>query len=197
MSKSVTTKVVVGEVRLSYVHLFKPEAVADGADKKYSVSIIIPKSDTAVLAKIKEGIRAAAQAGKSVIGNTPQARIKPPLRDGDLERADDEAYANSFFINATSSKKPGIVRKEKINGENKLVEVTNEEEVYSGCYAYVSINFYAFNKAGNVGIGAGLNNVLKTRDGGFLGGRASAETDFAGIDLNSIVGDMPDDDDLY
>lgn len=196
MSENVTTKCVIGEVRLSYVHIFKPEAVEEGGEKKYSASIIIPKSDTQSLTKVKEAIRAAAQAGKAKLGNTPKERIRLPLRDGDLERPDDDAYANSFFINANSSRKPGIVEKQIIDGKPALVEITNEEKVYSGCYAYVSLNFFAYANRGNVGIGAGLNNVLKARDGEFLGGRVSAQTDFAGIDLNDLVGDMPEEDDV-
>ena len=83
----------------------------------------------------------------------------------------------------------------KVNGENKLVEVTNEEDVYSGCYGFASVNFFAFNTSGNKGIAAGLNNVLKTRDGEYLGGRASAETDFGGVDLDTYEefgDDFPD-----
>ena len=79
----------------------------------------------------------------------------------------------------------------KINGENKLIEVVVEQEVYSGCYGFASINFYAYSNAGNKGIGVGLNNILKTRDGDFLGGRSSAQTDFGGINLDAY--DNPED----
>ena len=78
-------------------------------------------------------------------------------------------------------------------GETKLVEVSNEDEVYSGCYGWVSVNFFAYNNAGNRGIAAGLNNVLKTKDGEFLGGRSSAQSDFSGIDLG---GSLEDDEDM-
>ena len=180
------TKINIGEVRLSYVHIFQPEAVADGGDKKYSVSMIIPKSNRKLVADIKESIEAAAQAGLAKFGGKRPANLKTPLRDGDLERPDDDAYENAYFINASSKTKPGIVKVMKVSGEKRLVEVSNEEEVYSGCYGYVSVNFFAFNNAGNRGIAAGLNNVLKTRDGDFLGGRVSAQTDFGDIDLNAI-----------
>ena len=80
-----------------------------------------------------------------------------------------------------------------VGGERKLVEVTDEDDVYSGCYGYVSINFFAFNNAGNRGIAAGLNNVLKTRDGAYLGGRSSAQSDFADLDLDSIAVDAEED----
>lgn len=195
MNENTTTKCLVGEVRLSYVHLFTPEAVADGGDKKYSVSLIIPKSNTKLVAQIKQAIEAATQAGiASKFGGRRPANLKTPLRDGDLERADDDAYAGAWFINASSKTKPGVVKRMKINGENKLVEVTNEDDIYSGCYGFASVNFFAFNNAGNRGIAAGLNNVLKTRDGEYLGGRASAESDFGNGAVN--LDDYEDFEDL-
>ena len=193
MAENTNTKVRIGEVRLSYCHLFQPEAVADGGEKKYSVSIIIPKSNTKLVAEIKAAIEAAAATGISKFGGRRPANLKTPLRDGDLERADDDAYADAWFINASSKGKPGVVKVMNVQGEKKLVEVTNEEEVYSGCYGYVSVNFFAFNNAGNKGVAAGLNNVLKTKDGTFLGGRTSAQTDFGDMDLSGI-GESGDDD---
>lgn len=190
------TKIAIGEVRFSYVHVFQPEAVAEGSDKKYSVSLIIPKSNAKLVAQIKEAIKAAAQAGIATkFGGKQPSGLKNPLRDGDEERPDDEAYADAYFINATSRTKPGLVKAMTVGGEKKLVEITNEDDFYSGCYGYASVNFFPFNNAGNRGIAAGLNNVLKTRDGDFLGGRSSAQSDFADIDLNSIK--ETDDDDIF
>lgn len=182
MSENVTTKCTIGEVRLSYLHVFTPEAIADGADKKYSVSIIIPKSDKDLIARIKEAIRAAEQTGVSTKwGGKKPSGLKYPVRDGDEERPGDEAYADSYFINASSKTKPGVVKVMTVNGEKKLVEITNEDDIYSGCYGYVSVNFYPYAQAGNKGIACGLNNVLKTRDGEYLGGRSSAANDFGEI----------------
>ena len=187
------TRINVGECRLSYVHVFQPKAVADGGEEKYSVSVLIPKSNTKLLGQIEDAVEAAIQAGlvTKFQGKRPM-NLKSPLRDGDVERPDDETYKGCYFINATSKTKPGVVKAMNVNGQKKLVEISNEEEIYSGCYGYVSINFFAFNNAGNRGVAAGLNNVLKTRDGDFLGGRASAESDFASVDLDSIQ----DDDDI-
>jgi len=192
MNENVTTKCKIGEVRLSYVHIFQPEATTEGGEKKYSVSLIIPKTNKALLDNIKVAIEAAKQAGIAKFGGRIPANLKTPLRDGDLERPDDDAYAGCWFINASSKTKPGIVKRMKINGENKLVEVTNEEDVYSGCYGFASVNFFAFNTSGNKGIAAGLNNILKTRDGEYLGGRASAENDFGDVNLDTYE-DLGDD----
>ena len=181
MNDNTNTRVKIGEVRLSYCHLFQPEAVADGGEKKYSVSLLIPKSNTKLAEEVKAAIKAAFMAGvASRFGGKQPApgTWKNPLRDGDAERPDDDTYAGCFFINATSRTKPGIVKIVKMNGEKKLVEVTDEDEVYSGCYGVVSVNFFAFNNAGNKGVAAGLNNVLKTKDGDYLGGRTSAQSEF-------------------
>ncbi|MBS1776006.1 MAG: DUF2815 family protein [Bacteroidetes bacterium] len=166
------TKVITGQVRLSYCHIFEPSAIDEGADKKYSVSIIIPKSDTATVDKIKKAVEAAKEQGKtSKFGGKIPSNLKLPLRDGDVERPDDEAYTNSYFINATSKTKPGVVDKD-------LNPVMDQGDVYSGCYGRVSINFYPFNTSGNKGIACGLNNIQKLKDGEPLGGKASAEADF-------------------
>jgi hypothetical protein len=174
-----TTKVVTGRVRLSYCHLFEPASVNDGEDKKYSVAILIPKDDKETLDKIRAGIEAAKQAGKSKWdGVIPKKGLKEPLRDGDEEKEGDEAYEGHFFLNATSKSKPCIVSTTK-GTDGKFKEITDPEEVYSGCYGRASINFYAFNQKGNKGIAVGLNNIQKLADGEPLGGgRTKPEDDF-------------------
>lgn len=170
------TKVITGKVRLSYVHLFEPQAVGDSGNEKYSASLIIPKTDTATLDKVKNAIKEAVAVGKTskFDGKVP-ANLKLPLRDGDEERSEDEAYADAMFMNATANTKPGV-----IDLARKVIE--NPEELYSGCYAVVSINFYAYNRNGNKGIACGLNNVMKIADGEPLGGRINAVDDFANVE---------------
>ena len=166
------TKVVTGLVRLSYANVWEPKSINGGAEK-FSVSLIIPKADTKTLGSIHKAIDAAIEEGRGKFGGKipSKAALKLPLRDGDIDRPDDEAYANCYFVNANSSSAPEIVDK-------SLNPVLNRSEVYSGVYARVSINFYAFNSNGNRGIACGLGNVQKVRDGEPLGGRASAADDF-------------------
>lgn len=164
------TKVVTGMVRLSYAHLHEPYAI-EGNDPRYSVSLIIPKSDKETIKAIQEAIEEAKENYKHLWGGKIPTNLKTPLRDGDAERPDDEAYANSYFINANSKRKPEIV---DLKGNKDL----GPDEVYSGCYARVSINFFGFNAAGNKGIGCGLGNVQKLDDGEPLGGFSRAEDDF-------------------
>ena len=169
-------KVITGpDTRWSYANVWEPKSI-NGGTPKFSVSLIIPKSDTVTVAKIKAAIEAAYQEGEARLkGNgksvPPLAGIKTPLRDGDLERPDDPAYANAYFINANSATAPGIVDAER----NVIL---TRSEVYSGVYGRASINFYAFNTNGNRGIAVGLNNLQLIRPGEPLGGKSRAEDDF-------------------
>lgn len=171
------TKVITGvDTRWSYANVWDPKSI-NGGTPKYSVSLIIPKSDKVTIQKIKAAIQAAYEEGESKLkGNgksVPSLSVlKTPLRDGDLERPDDEAYKNAYFVNANSATAPGIVDADR-------QQIIDRSEVYSGVYGRASINFYAFNSNGNKGIACGLNNLQKIRDGEPLGGKASAESDFA------------------
>jgi len=166
-----STKIVTGVVRLSYAKIWEPEADDKGV-LKYSTSILIPKSDKKTIADIKNAIEAAKLAGKDKLGNKAGV-IKTPLRDGDEERPDDAAYAGHYFLNASTTHKPGIV-------DRSVKPIMDRDEVYSGCYVRASLNFYAFNVGANKGIAVGLNNIMKWEDGEPLGGgKSKAEDDFA------------------
>lgn len=173
-AKRTGTKVTTGKVRLSYAHLFEPHAI-DGNEPKYSVSVIIPKSDKETLQAIKEAVAEAKEQGKGKLGGKVPANIKTPLRDGDIDREGDEAYAGCYFLNANSKNKPGIV-------DVNVQPILDSTEVYSGCYARLTLNFYAYNANGNKGIAAGLGNVQKLADGEPLGGFTRAEDDFDAIE---------------
>ena len=165
-------RVVTNEVRLSYANVWEAKSI-NGGDAKYSVSLIIPKSDVETIDLINKAIDQAITDGVSKFGGKKpnKTALKLPLRDGDVER-EDESYADSYFINCNSKTAPQIV------GLDRL-PITDETEVYSGCYGKVSINFYAFNTNGNKGIACGLGNIQKTKDGESLGGgRVSASDDF-------------------
>ena len=180
MSINNSAKIITGpKTRWSFVNVWEPKAI-NGGTPKYSVSLIIPKSDTETLAKVKAAIEAAYRDGESRLrGNgkdvPPLASLKTPLRDGDLERPTDENYANSYFINANSRSEPGIVN------ENRQ-PILDKNEVYSGVYGRASITFYAFNVNGSRGIACSLNNLQKLADGPSLGGKSSAADDFIDAD---------------
>ena len=179
------TKVITGpKTRWSYANVWDPKSI-NGGTPKYSVSLIIPKSDVATVKKIEAAIQAAYEEGESKLkGNSksvPSLKVlKTPMRDGDLERPDDAAYADSYFINANSASAPGIVDADR-------QPILERSEVYSGVYGRASINFYAFNSNGNKGIACGLNNLQKIADGEPLGGKSKAEDDFATDDDDDFL----------
>lgn len=174
------TKVLTGEVRASYANVWVPQAIEGSADKKYSISLLIKKTDKVTIAAVKAAIEAAALEGveKTWKGARPALAKFPkmnPLRDGDEEKPGDPVYAGHYFLNATSKTKPGIIGPDK-------TEIMNQEDFFSGCFCRASVNFFAFDQKGNKGVGVGLNNLMKTKDGERLGGKQSAEADFADVD---------------
>ena len=170
------TRVVTGPMtRWSYCNVWEPKSIG-GSAPKYSVSLIISKKDTETVENVKKAIRAAYEEGQNKLkgnGRTvpPLDSLKTPLRDGDKERPDDEAYRGCWFINANSSQRPDIV-------DRNCQPIMDHSEVYSGVYGRVSVNFYAYSVNGNRGIACGLGNLQKIRDGEPLGGKPSAKNDF-------------------
>lgn len=173
-------KYVTGEVRLSYVNLFEARAIVDGGALKYGCSVLLPKEgpDAKAIKKIVDELIKSEQA----ILKTTKG-LKLPLRDGDTEK-DSEDYEGHYFIQLSNAQRPLVVDEDR-------KDIINARDIYSGCYGRVSMNFYAFNKAGNKGIGVSLNAVQKTADGEPLGGgytRASIDDDFGdGSDGESFL----------
>ena len=170
------TKVITGICTLSYLNCWEPKAI-EGGKPKFSVSLVIPKSDTKTVEKIRAAIKAAYEEGASKLkgsGKTTPAlsAIRTPLRDGDKDRPDDEVYKGCWFINANSDTAPGIVDADR-------QPILTRSEMYSGVKGRASINLYAYNVNGNRGIACGLNNLQKISDGTPLGGKSRAEDDFA------------------
>ena len=162
MLKNLATRVKTGKVRLSYCKVWQASSSFDGAKPKFSTSIIIPKSDTKTIDAIEKAIQAAYKEGEA-----------KPLRDGDLERGEDEAYKDSYFLNANSTSRPGII-------DRDFNEITDPEELVSGDYARVTLTFAAYNVGTARGIGCYLGNIMKLEDGEPLGGgHISAADDFA------------------
>lgn len=172
------TRVVTGKVRLSYAHLFEPYSNDSEKDPRYSVTILIPKKDKATLDKIHAAIEAAKEEGKTkTFGGKIPGNLKLTLHDGD-EEADLERnpeYAGHMYMAMSSKTRPGVV-------DQDLNPILDPTQVYSGCYARVSINAFPYSNSGNKGISFGLNNVQFLEDGEPLGGRTRAEDDFADAD---------------
>lgn len=161
---------VIIPCRFSYLHCWEPDSV-NGSEPKYSVSAIIPKTDTATVNAIKAAIENAKKESMSKWGGKIPPNLKLPLRDGDIDRPEDDAYAGCYFLNANSRQAPQVV-------DRKVQPILDQSEVYSGCYGQISVTFYGYNSNGNRGIAAGLGNIQKLRDGESLGGRANAAEEF-------------------
>lgn len=169
-------KIVTGKVRFSYVNVFEPKSV-NGGDEKYSVTLLIPKSDTNTHQKIMAEINKTIQNSITDVfkGITP-ANLHLPIYDGDGLRPSGEPFGaeckECWVMSAKSNVAPEVV-------DANRQFIISKNEFYSGCYGRASINFYAYNQNGNKGIGCGLCNVQKLEDGQPLGGRTSAAEDFA------------------
>ena len=186
MAKTESSTKIVVPCRISFANIWEAKSI-NGSDPKYSVSCVIPKSDKKTLAKIEAAVEAAkAEAkGKKWGGKIPP-NLKLPLRDGDIERPDDENYANCMFLNANSSDKPGIV-------DRQVNPILDPMQVYSGCYCNVSLSLYGFNSNGNRGVACGLGNIQWLKDGERLSGKADAASDFDAVEDDA---DVLNDDEL-
>ncbi len=180
MVKQLSTKVLTGIVRLSYANVWEPKSI-NGGTEKYSVSLIIPKSDTETVDAINAAIDAAIREGAHKFGGKipNRAALKLPLRDGDAER-DDDAYKGCWFVNANSTTAPQIV-------DQRVRPILERSEIYSGVYARVSLGFCAFNSNGNRGVACGLGNIQKVKDGEPLGGKTSAAEEFTTLEDDDFL----------
>lgn len=158
------TDLTTGLVRTSYCHLWEKTKLPDSDKEVYSVSILIPKNDTKTLAAINEAISNALENGKDKLGKVPKSKIKLPLRDGDEERPDDEAYKGCYYLNCKNSKEVTIV-------DSRVQPILDQNEVYSGCYGKANISFYpyAYNNM-SYGVGVSIRAFQKIKDGESLGG---------------------------
>lgn len=169
-----STKIVTGKVRLSYLNAFSPKVSMESGEPKYSVSLLVSKSDKETVARIKAAIAEATEAGKATFGGKVPPNLKTPLRDGDTER-DDPVYAGHWFVNCSSKNKPEVV-------DEQLNPIIDSGDLVSGDYGRVSVNFYAYSVNGNKGIAAGLGNIQRMGRGEPLGGRSRASDDFSPIE---------------
>jgi hypothetical protein len=173
------TSVRIGEVRFSYANVFSPKADPNGKEK-YSCSILIPKSNKQALKLVEDAIEATKLIGKSSKwGGKIPANCKSPLRDGDIDREDDEAYAGMMFINASATTKSKPVVRFVEDGQ--MFDALDEDDFYSGCYGAAVLNFFPYDSNGNKGVGCGLNVVVKTRDGEKFSGGVNADAALADL----------------
>lgn len=170
------TQITTGKVRFSYCNLFTPRSIDDGP-AKYSVTLLIPKSDKATIAKVKAAIDAAKAAYiQRNSGKKLPAALKNTMHDGDGTRPNSgdefgEECKGHYVMTVSSKNKPVIVNADK-------TPITEPQELYSGCFGRAIINFYVYDTQGNKGISAGLNGIMKLYDGEPLGGGIVTDSDW-------------------
>ena len=185
-----STKITTGKVRFSYEHIFEAQAPLGGGDPKYSVTLLIPKTDTVTIGKIKAAIKEARELYCQRNGaNALPANPVHTLHDGDGVRDNGEEFGaeckGCYVITVSSKRRPVVV-------DSFKNEITDPEEVYSGCYGRACINFYGYNSAGKKGISAGLLSIQKLHDGDRLGGAAGSADDFDDDYIDPTAGDIDD-----
>jgi hypothetical protein len=176
------TKVVTGKIRLSYVHLFEAYSSTDD-DPKFSCVLLIPKTDKVTIAALRAAQQSALANGASgTFGGKAPKSWKDTIHDGDEEADLDKnpEYAGMLYMNVSSKTRPGIVGPD-------LLPILDSTEVYSGCFARVSLNAFPYSNSGNQGVSFGLNHVQKLADGDFLGGRSRAEDDFDVVEDDDLI----------
>ena len=171
--------VTINDVRFSYCNLFQPKAPFNNpqGEPKYSVTVLVPKTNTAAKATIDNAIAQAIDAGVSSKWNG----VRPPqpaicVHDGDGPRpSDGSAFGEECkgcWVFTASTKQPPFVVDEYVQN------IIDPTKVYSGMWGNVNVTFFAYNNAGKKGIGCGLNGVQKIRDGEALGGQITAQEAF-------------------
>lgn len=176
-------KVLTGEVRLSYANLTTPKAPSGGGDPVYSCTLLIPKTDTATYNDLVSAIEAAKQLGLAQKWQArPPAALRMPLYDGDQAMPSGKPWGEECRGHWVLRTKANISHPPMVVHQSNIHATLAPSDVYSGMFARVTVRMYAYASSGNDGIGAGLGNVMKTRDGEPLAGGANAEQDFAELE---------------
>ena len=195
MTNQIATRIRIGEVRFCYCHVFEPDkGLNPNGDAKYNVTMLIDKTDKALIDKINAAIEAAHQQGITGVFKGNDRGWTSPLHDGDADRAGEPFYEGLCYLKASTKFKPDVVKPGRVNGQNAAVPISNEDEFYAGCYGYAVVNFFAYNSAGNKGVSASLISVFKTKDGEPFTGGSNANEDYG--DLANNLGDLPFGDDV-
>lgn len=179
-----TTTVSIGECRLSYITVFtpKPPFNKPDGDLKYSVTVLLPKSNVQAKATLDAAINAAIAEGPAKCWNgviPPQPAIS--VHDGDGPRPSDgspfgpECKGMWVFTASCKADRPPFVV------DANVQPIMQQSEIYSGVYGNVNISCFPYANTGKKGIGIGLNGIQKTRDGEPLGNTVTAQEAFTAV----------------
>lgn len=163
----------------TFVHLLEPDEF--GGSKKYSLRLIVPKSNKKAVKAIKDAIADAMKRGsEDKFKGKSLKKAKNPLKDGDDEETDKYPFlADSYFIDMKSNTKPTVIDKSR-------KPLTTDDEVYSGMMVLVAGFAMPYFTDGSWGVTFVLDAVVKVGDGERIGGSQ--------FDLNDAFGDVLDED---
>lgn len=183
-------------VRLSYANVWSPEPPFDNPDgpKKYSSALLFPKNDKANKEALLNAINEAKEKGKGAKwGGVIPKNLDIGIRDGNDKLMPDgetvlEGYEDMKYINAKANEgyQPPIVNR-------RAVPITDQSEVYSGCYCNVFVDVFPYSSAGKKGVSFGLVGIQKIADGEPLGATFSINK-FDVFDDGDAVSSVDDDD---
>lgn len=157
MSKLVKTKVVTDLVMFVNANLYAPISFAQGSTPKFTLTLVIPKSDSEMIRKITSAYEETKKFNSQFLGAHFDKTESSVLQDGDL-KVNDKCFKDAYYINTSSREQPGVV-------DTDLNPIIQSEEVYDGCFGRASITFYPYKVGTKSGIAVGLNNVMKMKDG--------------------------------
>lgn len=169
---------IVIPCRMAYVNCWKPTSRFGG--EKYSLVAIIKKSDTKTLDAIQKAIDYVTEKSIDKWGGRVPSALRTPLHDGDLDKPDNPVFQNCYYLNAKCKDAPQVV-------DQNVEPITEQSEMYSGCYGNISLIFYGYNCGGNKGIAVWLGNIQKTKDGPRLNGRVTAKDEFHPLTYESML----------
>lgn len=177
-TKSDSIKITTPKFRVSFANVFKPRSPFEGQEPVYSLDALFSKKEHKDMVWLKSAIKQAADS-KWGAGKWPK-NFKSPIKDGDEKELD--GYPGSFFLTLKSKTKPGIV-------DQKLQEIIEPSEFYSGCYARATVVVKAYSTAGNNGVAVYLGNIQKDSDGDAFSGKKNAKDDFDALESLADEGD--------
>lgn len=179
MYQNYANRVLTGEVRLSYAHLTQPRSSRPNEAPKYSVTLLIPKTDVATVNEIHSAIKAAYETGVTGKWAGKHPIMKEILHDGDGVRQSGQPFGDEckghWVITASKQAANGAPFLCSIEDRNSVIAPT---EIYSGIYARVTLEFYPYDRPDSKGVACGLRGVMKTRDGEPLCGTVVTSSEF-------------------
>jgi len=175
--------------RVSFPQLLAPgKPMQEGGKEKYSVMMIFDEAAQATdhFKAIKKSVvellkNEWPKAKKEVLQERYLKVFKPAEKC--VRQDDGERYPGCedgcIVLKAQSDYKPEVINQQKES-------ITEESEVYAGCYAICKVTPSIYDMPTNKGVTLYLGNVMKLAEGERLAGNKSADADFEDVEVEEI-----------